>query len=67
MTELKTCPCCKGEALYVYTANVGRQSSGNACLDAGGIAVECSECGLITQGYMSQEKAAEAWNRRAGE
>lgn len=67
MTELKPCPCCKGEALYVYTANVGRHSSGSVCLNAFGIAVECEACGLITQGYTSQEKAAEAWNRRADE
>lgn len=67
MTELKACPCCGGEALYVGLFHLGRHSCGKACLDAASVAVECTECGLITQGYMSEEQARESWNRRAGE
>ena len=67
MTELKTCPCCGGEALYVHTSHVGRHSIGKSILDLGGVAVECKKCGLITQGYMSKEKALDARNRRVTE
>lgn len=65
--DLRPCPCCGGDALYVNVSHVGRHSSGEACIDAFGVAVECSDCGLITQGYISRDQACEAWNRRAGE
>lgn len=65
MVELESCPCCGGDALYVYVPHVGRHTTESMHLDAIGIAVECSKCGLITQGYMSQYEARKAWNRRA--
>lgn len=67
MTELKTCPCCGGEALYVHTSHVGRHSIGRIVLDVGGVAVECKKCGLITRSCMSKVEVRDLWNRRVTE
>lgn len=51
MSELKHCPCCKGEAKLLKTGHAPR--------------VYCTECRLNTGGCETEEEAVEKWNRRA--
>ena len=54
--ELKPCPFCGGEAVYPEGLTVG------------GYWITCSKCGIEQgHGYMTQEEAIAAWNRRATE
>ena len=56
---LKPCPFCGGEANVIEHRFHGLDSS---------YGVRCKECKAEThQFYESEEKAIEAWNRRAGE
>ena len=57
MTNLKPCPFCRGEAFMVeHTFYELRPTYG----------VYCRNCGAKTkQFYKTEEKAIEAWNRRA--
>lgn len=64
MNELKSCPFCGGEARTWNTPHVGGLHD-CAVLDAFSVAVECSECHATTPGYMTEERAIEAWNTRA--
>ena len=54
--KLKPCPFCGGEAVYPEGLTVG------------GYWITCSKCGIEQgHGYMTQEEAIAAWNRRATE
>lgn len=61
MTELKPCPFCGGEARLHHGANGINQTS----------FVMCDRCRVRNEGteistlYSSDEKAIDAWNRRA--
>lgn len=58
--KLKECPCCGGEARFVYGLDDGIRQ----------VRVVCSRCNLSTEwvdeslDYDSKEKAAKVWNRR---
>ena len=62
--SLKPCPFCGGEAELQYGGNGSREAAGMSF-------VRCKGCGAIGQKfevcrrYSSDEKAIEAWNRRA--
>lgn len=60
MTEkIKPCPCCNGKATtYKWIASV--------VYNEYSYEVQCTQCGLTTQSYVSLEDAIKAWNRRAG-
>lgn len=62
--ELLPCPFCGGRADYWHTPHVGGLHN-CAVLDACGIAIECTKCHATTIGYMSEDWAIAAWNRRA--
>lgn len=61
--DLKHCPFCGGEAEFRYGGNY------NPKLDRRmGTGVRCTECKALTptrEGFDSQLRAAELWNRRA--
>ena len=63
MTELKPCPLCGGDAVYVYTPMV-RAPWSDVGLDTMGITVVCGQCGCTIPSNMVQESVAEKWNRR---
>ena len=58
--KLKECPCCGGEARFVYTFEA----------DTRQVRAKCSKCGLATKwvdesvDYCAKEEAAKVWNRR---
>ena len=58
--KLKECPCCGGEARFVYTLET----------DTRRVRVVCNKCDLSTGwvdenlDYGAKEEAAEAWNKR---
>lgn len=58
--KLKECPCCGGEARFVYTLET----------DTGRVRVVCNKCDLSTGwvdenlDYGAKEEAAKVWNRR---
>ena len=58
--KLKECPCCGGEARFVYTFEA----------DTRQVRAKCSKCGLATEwvdesvDYCAKEEAAKVWNRR---
>ena len=58
--KLKECPCCGGEARFVYTFEA----------DTRQVRAKCSKCGLATKwvdesvDYCANEEAAKVWNRR---
>ena len=68
MTELEPCPFCSGKA-YIEAwemapfekAHIGEGNDGHF------YAAVCSECGASSGSQLSEEEAAAAWNRRAGE
>ena len=62
--ELLPCPFCGGEAKTWNTPHVGGLHD-CVVLDAFGVAVECSKCGITTRGYFQESEAIEAWNTRA--
>ena len=49
--KLLNCPCC-GSRRTMVMATVGRW----AC---------CSECGLSTKSFLTEQEAADAWNQRS--
>lgn len=51
--KLLNCPCC-GSRRTMVMATVGRW----AC---------CSECGLSTKSFLTEQEAADAWNKRQSE
>ncbi len=59
--ELRKCPFCGGEAIIKMTAQLSLPC----------VYVECSECGVRTDGitisaeYCANDKVTDAWNRRA--
>ena len=61
-TELKPCPFCGGEAIYITTA-----------IKAGDLvkefySISCLDCNAEIYKYCkTEEEAIEAWNRRAEE
>ena len=58
MAELKPCPKCDTRrGVYVVTLAPYKDL----------FAVECTICGDFISGYRTEEKAIEAWNRRAGD
>lgn len=57
MNDLKPCPFCGGEA----DCNNVAFEKGNKKMWA----VECIECGVVSNFFYTEEKAIEAWNRRA--
>ncbi len=59
MVGLKKCPFCGGEA---DCNNAGFMQYGWKKW-----AVECPMCGVVTHFFDTEEKAIEAWNRRAGD
>ena len=69
MSDLKRCPFCGGEASYItYMSEQGLFTKSKQH-----IYCKCKDCKAQTQAYPESvhytavEKAAEAWNRRAGE
>lgn len=60
MIELKPCPFCGGEAkLISYHASMWIDNPTDSF-------VKCKDCGATTIHYFpTEEKAIEAWNRRA--
>ena len=61
--ELKPCPFCGGEAEIC----VAHWDFENDCpVNGSGYGVECKDCLTSTDEYETQEKAAQAWNRRSG-
>ena len=60
--KLKECPCCGGEARFVYTFEA----------DTRQVRAKCSKCGLATKwvdesvDYCAKEEVAKAWNLREG-
>ena len=67
MTELKPCPFCGGIPKKIDTFNVAAGHKLNFAY------VECSHCGASARPYHEsitknfEERAIEAWNRRADE
>ena len=57
MAELRPCPFCggKGDCNNAGFMQYGRKKW----------AVECTRCGVVTNFFDTEEKAAAAWNRRA--
>lgn len=61
---LKRCPFCGGEAELAFGGNGSHEAKGLSF-------VKCKDCGAIGQKfevshrYASDQKAIEAWNRRA--
>lgn len=61
--ELKHCPFCGGNASLSHESKHGRLQIGSV--------VRCESCGIkgewfeVSTRYASDEKAVEAWNRRA--
>ena len=53
MSELKPCPCCGGDPIITQEGNLSRPNY-----------IECSECGVSTEGYVDIELGVEIWNRR---
>lgn len=53
-TKLKPCPFCGGEAKIIGAIGAV-------------FCARCTECGAETQSELSEQQAAELWNRRAGE
>lgn len=62
MAKLKTCPFCGGEAEFIYIAPYVHPLTGRKGLVHWQVA--CDNCGVVTAGMLSEEDAAEAWNRR---
>lgn len=56
MYELKPCPFCGGEA---DCNNSGFVKNGRHMW-----AVECLQCGVVTEFFNEEAEAVEAWNRR---
>lgn len=52
--QLKKCPFCGGEARIIGAVGTV-------------FWVKCTECGAETQSEITKQRAAERWNRRAGE
>lgn len=58
--KLKECPCCGGEARFVYGLDDGIRQ----------VRVVCNRCNLSTEwvdeslDYCAKEEAAKVWNRR---
>ena len=52
--KLKPCPFCEGGARIIGAVGTV-------------FWVKCTECGAETQSELTKQRAAERWNRRAGE
>lgn len=61
MTQIKPCPCCRGEAkLDSYPGSAFTGSGTYHC-------VRCTKCYLRTCDHSSAKKAIDTWNRRVGD
>lgn len=60
MAKLKPCPFCGSKA------TMHRDSWDTPSGKAVRFWVRCSKCGACSEEYLTEEKAEEAWNRRAG-
>lgn len=58
--ELKPCPMCASEKVFIQNSDVRRRGTDNEWLPI----VWCSSCGLRTREYEDDAKAIEAWNTR---
>lgn len=61
--NLKPCPFCRGEAKTHACAELCNEKA--RIIYAGKYGVHCLECGVATPPHDSEEKAVEAWNKRA--
>lgn len=59
--KLKPCPFCGGKAEFAIGEEYREEQGG------GGEWIECSSCGAETAYFGTPERAAEAWNKRAGQ
>ena len=55
MTELKPCPFCGGQAMYVCTTSTLYNPK---------TSIECCQCGSSAKMHHTRLEAIEAWNRR---
>ena len=58
MTIINKCPCCKGTATVHATAEPGKSKL---------LWIQCKDCGIQTQPYLTLEAAIGIWNFRKGE
>ena len=66
MSELKPCPFCGGKADYVYLER-GSKYRSNIVYKNNKCTVRCMVCEVeLPRIYKGTERAATAWNRRAG-
>jgi hypothetical protein len=54
MDKLKPCPCCNGEAIYSEHPQKWHYAI-------------CTNCGLRTMSFRSEEEAAKVWNTRTND
>lgn len=65
--KLKSCPFCGSKEGTAGEPTVEPESTEIPEDDPYGYHVRCHWCGAETDSYTTRKKAAEAWNRRAGE
>lgn len=61
--RLKPCPFCGGEASYVFDPEGIKDTEGRMWA----YQITCNKCCATAGLCFSQQMAAEAWNRRAGQ
>ena len=66
MIYLKSCPLCKGEAVFDYVSQV-RSPWSRVGIDSMGFTVRCVRCGCTIPSKMTREQAAFTWNTRPEE
>lgn len=62
--DLKSCPCCGGEATIVQEHNYSIDDSDELRW------IECDKCGLRTKEFYSEkneQKMIDTWNKRVGD
>ena len=65
MVKLKPCPFCGGNAEIVYIPPFVHPKTGRRGIERWQAARKT--CGVVSAGFLSEQAAVEAWNRRAND